>query len=436
MANKGFVATSGGDRVAIVAGLRTPFVKSGTSYRHLTPLDLGKAVVTELIERAELDPARVDKLVYGQVVPSPDAPNIAREIVLGTRLPRSVEAYSVSRACATSTQAMTEAAMSILLGESDVVVCGGADSLSRPPITYSDHFIEALMTANAAKDPLAKARAFLDLKPKDLLPKPPALKEPSTGLTMGESGEKMARENGIGRKDQDAFAARSHQRAAAAWEKGIFEAEVMHLPVPPYDEMVTRDGLIRADTTEEKLAALKPVFDRRHGTITAGNSSPLTDGASALLVMRESTAKDLGYEPLAFVRGWAFAGLDPAWQMLMGPAFATARVLDRTGLGMGDLDVVDMHEAFAAQVLSNLQAFASRDWAKEHLGRDHAIGEIPDEKLNVYGGSISLGHPFAATGARQLLTMARELWRRGGGRALVTQCAAGGLGAAVILERS
>ncbi|MEK7704162.1 MAG: acetyl-CoA C-acyltransferase, partial [Myxococcota bacterium] len=376
------------------------------------------------------------KVVYGQVVPSPDAPNIAREIVLGTRLPRTIEAYSVSRACATSTQAMTEAAMSILVGEIDVAICGGADSLSRPPITYSDHFIEALMTANAAKEPFAKARAFLDLKPKDFLPKPPALKEPSTGLTMGESAEKMARDNHIERAAQDAFAARSHRRSAAAWEKGIYEAEVMHVAVPPYDEAVSRDGLVRPDTTEEKLAALKPAFDRRFGTITAGNSSPLTDGASALVVMRESTARDLGFEPLAFVRGWAYAAVDPAWQMLMGPAFAAARVLERTGLTMADVDLIDMHEAFSAQVLSNLQAFASRAWAKEHLGQEAEIGEVPDEKLNIHGGSISLGHPFAATGARQLLTMARELERRGGGRALVTQCAAGGMGAAVILERS
>jgi len=435
MSNLGFAAKAGTDRVAIVAGLRTPFVKSGTSYKRWTALDLGKSVVSELLERSAIDPHEVDRVVFGQVVTDPSTPNIAREIVLGTRLPRGIDAYSVSRACATSTQALTDAAQSLLSGETEVVLCGGADSLSRPPITLSDRFIEALMAANGAKDPLSKARAFLRLRPRDLLPKTPALKEPSTGLTMGESAEKMAKENGIGRAEQDAFALRSHQRAAAAWEQGIFSDEVMPMPSSSWNELVRRDALVRPDTTLDKLAELRPAFDRRFGTITAASSSPLTDGASALLVMRESVAQKLGMEPLAFVRAWAFAGLDPAGQMLMGPVFAAPRALAVAGLNLSDMDLVDMHEAFAAQVLSNLQAFASAPWAKEHLGQDQAVGEVPDGKLNIYGGSISIGHPFAATGARQMLTMANELKRRGRGRALITQCAAGGLGAAVILER-
>jgi acetyl-CoA acyltransferase len=435
MANVGFATKAGADRAAIVAGLRTPFVKSGTSYKRLTALDLGKAVVAELLERTDINPKKIDRLVFGQVVMDPSTPNIAREIVLGTRLPRELEAYSVTRACATSTQALVEAAQAILLKEAEVVLCGGADSLSRPPITLSDRLIEALMAANAAKDPLGKARAFLRLKPKDFLPKTPALKELSTGLTMGESAEKMAKENGIGRLEQDTFAVRSHQRAAAGWEQGIFENEVMPIPTSSYNDLVRKDGLVRPDASLEKMADLKPAFDRKFGTITAGSSSPLTDGAAALLVMRESTAEKMGFEPLAFVKAWAFAGLDPGWQMLMGPSFATPRVLEAAGLTLDQIDLVDMHEAFAAQVLSNLKAFASSDWAKEHLNRDQAIGEIPDEKLNIYGGSISIGHPFAATGARQALTMANELKRRQSGKALVTQCAAGGMGAAVILER-
>ena len=436
MASQTLQAGAGGRRAAIVAGLRTPFVKSGTAYKDLTTLDLAKRVVSELIARTDLDPAVVDAVVYGQVVVSPQTPNIAREIVLGTSLPRTLEAYSVSRACATSTQALVEAAQQILLGGAEVVLCGGADSLSKPPITYSEHFSQTLMQVNNAKDPLSKAKALLDLRPRDLLPNPPALREATTGLTMGESAEKMAQQNGIRREDQDAFAARSHQRAARAWEAGIFAAEVMKLPVPPdFGTTVGRDGFVRPDATVEKLAMLKPAFDRRYGTITAGNSSPLTDGAAAMIVMSEQRARELGFEPLAFVRSWAFAAVDPAWQLLAAPPIAAARALARAGLALADMDFVDMHEAFAAQVLSNLQAMKSLDYAKRFLGRDRALGEVDPDKLNLYGGSIAIGHPFGATGARQATTVANELRRRGCGKALITQCAAGALGAALVLER-
>lgn len=420
-------------RPVVVAGLRSPFVRSVGAFRALSALDLGRAVVAELVARTSLDVRRMDLLVYGQVVVDPKTPNIAREVVLGAGLPKTIEAYSVSRACATSTQALVEACRAILLGEADVVVCGGADSVSRPPITLGPRLVDAMMTARQAKDLPGRARPFLRLRPRDLAPEPPALKEPSTGLTMGESAEKMAKENRISREDQDAFALRSHRRAAQAWERGVFDAEVMAVLVG--GTPVTRDDIPRPDTTMEKLARLKPAFDRRYGTITAGNSSALTDGASALLVMSEEAARALGYEPLASVRAWGFAAVDPGWQMLMGPSFAVPIALERAGMTLRDMTLVDIHEAFSAQVLSNVRAWASAAWAREHLGRDEPLGEVPDDRLNVYGGSIALGHPFAATGARQVLTVANELKRRGGGTALVTQCAAGGLGAAVVLER-
>ena len=282
----------------------------------------------------------------------------------------------------------------------------------------------------------SKVKAFSALRPKDLAPNPPAIAERSTALTMGGSAEIMAKENGISREAQDEYALSSHQRAVKAWDNGIFDDEVMAFPVgPDYRTTVTRDNIPRSDSSLEKLASLKPVFDRKYGTITAGNSSPLTDGASAVILMEEKTAERLGFVPRAFIRSWAFAALDPNWQLLMGPSFATPIALDKAGLTLDDIDVVDMHEAFAAQILSNTQAFASAEWAQRRLGRDEATGEIPDDKFNLYGGSLSLGHPFGATGARQITTMANELARRDGGRALVTQCAAGGLGAAVVLER-
>jgi acetyl-CoA acyltransferase len=425
-----------GRRVAIVDGLRTPFVKSGKEFKDVSTLELATGVVSELMQRSGLDGDHIDQVVYGTVVPDVSSPNIAREVVLSCNLPQSVDAFSVTRACATGTQSFVDGARAILLGDADIVITGGADSLSKPPITYSDRFVDVLMDANAAKDVTAKVKAFSALRPKDLAPHPPAIAERATGIRMGDSAEIMAKQNGITRLAQDEFALRSHRNAVEAWEKGIYDDEVMPFHVgPDYRVTVDRDTIPRPDTSLEQLAGLKPAFDRKYGTVTAGNSSPLNDGASALLLMDEKVAAGLGYEPKAFLRSWGFAALDPNWQLLMGPSFATPIALDRAGMTLDDIDVIDMHEAFAAQVLSNTQAFASAEWAMEHLGRDQAIGEIPDEKFNLYGGSISLGHPFAATGARQILTMANELQRRDGGTALVTQCAAGGLGAAVVLER-
>ncbi len=423
-------------RVAIVDGLRTPFAKSGSALAKETTLDLSTAVVAELLARSGVDAAKVDRVVFGSVVQDVSAPNIAREIVLAGPFPESTDAYSVTRACATSTQATVNGAQAIALGEADIVITGGADSLSRPPVTYSDRFVELMMQANAAKDMPSKARIFAKVRPRDLAPNPPAIAERSTGETMGDSAEKMAKENGITREAQDAYAISSHEKATAAWAEGVFDNEVMPYRIPPkYETTISRDTIPRSDSTVEKLASLRPVFDRRYGSVTAANSSPLTDGAAAILLMEGSVAKSLGYEPLAYIRSYGFAALDPNWQLLMGPAFATPIALDRAGMTLKDIDIIDMHEAFAAQILSNIQAFASDEFAKKRLGRDKAIGEIDESAFNLYGGSISLGHPFGATGARQITTMARELDRRGSGTALITQCAAGGLGAAMILEK-
>ncbi|WP_394824014.1 acetyl-CoA C-acyltransferase FadI [Pendulispora albinea] len=424
-----------GERIAIVSGLRTPFAKSQTAYRDLSALDLGKIVVAELLARAELSPKEVGLCVYGQVLPSISAPNIAREIVLGTAMPKDIQAFSVSRACATSFQSLTSAAEALLAGQHDVAITGGADSASDVPITVSKKLAAALLDANKAKTFGEKLKAFRKLSPGDFLPVPPSLKEPTTGLTMGESAEKMAKEAHISREEQDVFAHRSHSRAAQAWKDGLFAEEVMHVvPAPRYDKPIARDNSVREESSLDAYAKLKPAFDRKFGSITAGNSSPLTDGASALLVMTEQKAKALGYKPLGYLRSWAYAALDPEGWMLMGPSYATPIALDRAGLSLSQMDIVDMHEAFAAQVLCNVQAFSSKKFAEEKLGRSEPIGAIDDAKFNVHGGSISIGHPFAATGARMVTTVLRELKRRGGQFGLATACAAGGLGAAVVLE--
>jgi len=422
------------DRVAIVAGVRTPFAKQSTAYAKLSALDLGRLCVAELLQRAPIKPSDVNQLVYGQVIPSLAVPNIAREIVLGVDLPRSVEAYSVARACATSYQSTVNVAESILAGVIDCGIAGGADSASDIPMAASKPLADALLSASRQKSLGGKLGALRGLGPRDLVPVPPALKEPSTGLTMGESAEKMAKENGISRRAQDEFAHRSHTRAAQAWADGRLGKDVMTTYPPPKLEPFNEDNLVRKDSELEGYGKLKPVFDRRYGTITAGNSSPLTDGASALLVMRESKAKSLGLVPLGYVKSWAFAAVDPSEQLLQGPAYAAPIALDRAELKLKNMDLVDMHEAFAAQVLSNIQAFESDEFSQKKLGRDKKLGTIDWERLNVMGGSIAVGHPFAATGARQILQTLRELKRLGGEFALCTACAAGGLGAAMVLE--
>ncbi|HVH40837.1 MAG TPA: acetyl-CoA C-acyltransferase FadI [Labilithrix sp.] len=424
------------DRVAVVAGLRTPFARQGTAYRDMSALELARAVVKELVARAELDPREIGLVVYGQAIPTPNVPNVAREIVLGSGIPKSVEAYSVVRACATSFQSTTSAAEAILAGQHDVALTGGVDSASDVPISVSRKLARVLLQASKVKSVAEKMRLFSRLSLGDLLPVPPALREPSTGLTMGEHAERMAKDAGITREEQDRVAHRSHSRAADAWHRGLFDAEVMHvIPPPSFDRPIAKDNVVREDSKPESYAKLRPVFDPKHGTVTAGNSSPLTDGASALLLMRESKARALGYEPLGYLRSWGYAALDPEDGLLMGPAYASPLALDRAGLRLADMDIVDMHEAFGAQVVCNRKALASRRFAEEKLGRTSgAIGEIDDDRFNVHGGSIALGHPFAATGARMIHTVLRELKRRKGRYGLATACAAGGLGAAIVLE--
>jgi acetyl-CoA acyltransferase len=423
-------------RVAVIRGLRTPFAKSGTHYAQLSALDLGKMVVSELVQRSGIDPKSVQEVVFGNVIPSVKAPNIAREIVLGTGLPRKIPGYTVGKACASANQAITSAADIIFRGYADTVIAGGSESLSDVPILFSKNMSDAFVGASKAKSMGGKLGSFSKIRPRDLAPETPAIAESTTGLTMGESAEKMAKENGITREAQDRFALQSHHRAAAATESGRFHDEVMTVVVPPkYDDVVEKDNLIRADSTLEAMAKLRPVFDRRFGTITAANASPLTDGAAAVLLMSEEKAKELGLKPIGFIRSWAYAATDPFDQLLQGPAFALPIALERAKISLSDIGVIEMHEAFAAQVLSNIQWMGSKKIARERLGRDQPVGDIDPEKINLTGGSIALGHPFGATGARIVTTVCNELQRSGQQFGLVTVCAAGGIGVAMVLEK-
>ena len=424
-------------RVALIAGSRIPFGRAGTVYRNLDAVDLGKLAAAELLNRSEMRAKDIDEVIFGIAVPPVKKPNIAREISLAIGVPPSSPAYTVVRACASSNTAITSAAEKILLGDAECVLAGGAESISDVPVLFSRKFRSMLLQAGSAKSMGKKLASFKGLRLRDLLPELPAIAEPSTGLTMGESAEKMAKENQITREAQDEFALRSHKNAAAARDRGILAEEVAAVLLPPkYDPPIANDNQIRPDTTLEKLARLRPVFDPRFGSVTAGNSSPLTDGASAVILMSEEKARAQGQQPLAFIRSWAFAALSPGDQLLMGPAYAIPLALRRAGLGLAQIDRIEMHEAFAVQVLSNIQALESKKFAQEKLGLTEAVAPVDLSRLNLYGGSIALGHPFGATGARITTTLARELRRSGSQFGLLSACAAGGMGVAMILENS
>jgi len=428
------VKTRSGERVAIVAGLRTPFARQSTEFSQVPAVDLGKMVVSDMLARTEIDPKLIEQVVFGQVVQMPEAPNIAREIVLGTGMHIHTDAYSVTRACATSFQSAVNVAESIMAGTIDVGIAGGADSSSVLPIGVSKKLAANLLALSKTKTLSQKLKILKTLSLKDLMPVPPAVAEYSTGLSMGQTAEQMAKSHGITRHAQDELAHRSHSLAAQAWNDGKIEGEVMTAFPEPYKKWIAKDNNIREDSTLEGYAKLRPAFDRQYGSVTAANSTPLTDGAAAIMLMREGKAKELGLDIMGYIRSYAFSAIGVESDMLMGPSYATPMALDRAGIELSDLTLIDMHEAFAAQALSNVKMFGSAQFAKEKLGRSKAIGEIDMDKFNVLGGSIAYGHPFAATGARMITQTLRELQRRGGGLALNTACAAGGLGAAMVLE--
>jgi acetyl-CoA acyltransferase len=422
-------------RAVVVAGVRTPFARSGTVFRDATAMQMARHAARELLARSEIDGREIGEVAFGQVIPSVLAPNVAREVSLLPQLPRTIPAVTMNRACASAGQAITYAHDQIVLGHADAVLAGGVESLSDIPILHSKRMSRTLVAASKARSLRERLALFARMRPRDLIPVSPAIAEPSTGETMGQSAEKMAKENGISRDAQDRLALLSHQRAAAATDDGRLTAEIAPwFGGVELTEVTTSDNGIRRDSSLEALAKLPPVFDRKYGSITAGNASPLTDGAAAVLVMDEDKARALGYRPLAAIRSYAVSAVDPGWQLLMGPAWAVPKALDRAGITWSELGLIEIHEAFAAQVLSNTQAWASRAWA-EKLGRSEPLGEVDWDRTNVMGGSIAIGHPFGATGARLVTTLANEMVRRDVQFGLISICAQGGMGLAMVLER-
>ncbi len=432
MASKNLMKNAAG-RVAVIDGLRTPFARIATHYRDLNAIDLGAMVVSELMARNNLKPEQIDQLVFGMTVMIPEAPFIAREIALACGMD-NVDAYSITRACATSFQTVASGAESILAGNAEIVIAGGTDSTTNVRIPMSKKFSSTLRDVNFAKTLGDKLKLLSTLSAKDILPVAPSITEYSVGETMGESCEKMVKKWGVGRSEQDDIAFASHNNAGNAWQQGRLDTQVMTAFLPPDAAPLKDDNLVRKNPERAAYEKLKPVYDKLTGTVTAGNASPLTDGASALILMSEEKARAMGFEPIGYIRSYAFAAKTPKEDLLMGPVLAAPVALDRAGLSLKDITLFDMHEAFAGQLACNLRGLDSASYMREHLGRDKAVGEVDRSILNVNGGSIAYGHPFGATGTRVINQALYELKRRGGGMALTTACAAGGIGAAMVVE--
>jgi acetyl-CoA acetyltransferase family protein len=423
-------------RLVIVDGVRTPFCKAGTELAHCSPDELGRVAVNALLTRNGLDPALVDEVIFGCVSQPADAANVARVIALRSGVPENVPALTVHRNCASGCEALTQAAEKISAGRGSIFIVGGTESMSQIPLLFKQATAEKFGRLARAKTFGQRLRTFASFRPSDFQPRiglQLGLTDPVCGLNMGETAEVLAREFGLDRETQDAFALESHRRAAAA--AGKLADEICPVYVNGHRPMTAllQDNGPRPNQSTEALAKLKPVFDRRTGTVTAGNASQITDGAVALLVMSEEKAAKLGLAPLGALAGYAYAGCDPM-RMGLGPVFAMARAEEESGLGIDDADVIEINEAFAAQTLACLAGAASADFAWKYLKRDRALGEIPREKLNVNGGAIALGHPVGATGARLVLTSLKELRRRKARHALISACVGGGQGVAVWLE--
>jgi acetyl-CoA acyltransferase len=422
-------------RVVIVSGSRTPFTKAFSELRKLDTIDLASAACKGLIDKSKIDPRNIDEVIWGSVIFKSSAPNTARELVLDLNLPPNIPGMTVTRACLSGLQAITSAAAVIERGDADVIIAGGSDSVSNAEVPLPSNLTLAMgkLTFGGKITPKKVVGALSELdSPKDLLPSAPKIAERSTGRTMGQHADEMAEKNGISREAQDAFAIRSHGNAYNAQQAGRFDDEISAVQIGHVS--LTKDTLVRETVDPKKLAKLRPVF-RKEGTITAASSSPLTDGASAVLLMSEEKAIELGYKPEIALVDWCYTALDPFDQLLIGPALAIPQLLEKNKLTLEDIDIFEIHEAFAAQVLSVTKALADEDFCKTKLGLDKAYGKIPEEKINPHGGSVALGHPFAATGGRLVTTAANELRANGKKRAVVTLCAGGAMGGAALLEK-
>ncbi len=426
---------SNNNRAVFVDGRRIPFQRSGTGYRDLTSYDLARLAIGALIAKTGISTEALDRVILGTVISNFQTSNVARDAALAAGIPVSTPAHTVTQACISANQAITNGVDLIRTGQAGAVVAGGTESLSDIPIRYRKRFRQKLLESQKYRSVTDYFGFLRGIGLRDLLPEIPSVSEFSTGLTMGEDCERLASRYGATREEQDGYACRSHQLAAKAATEGRFEGEVEAVRIPPDFEVIEADNGIRGDSTVEKLARLKPAFVKPYGNVTAGNSSFLTDGAAVVLLMSEAKARQAGFEPRVAIHDFVYSAQDPRDALLLGPAYTTPRILQRNQLKASDIDVFEFHEAFAGQIVANLKCLDSKDFAREQLGMDWKVGELPMDRFNTLGGSLSLGHPFGATGARLLMTAANRLVREAGEWALIASCAAGGLGSAILLRR-
>ncbi len=424
--------------VVLVDGIRTPFVKAGSKLKDVDPAMLGQIALKELIARTNLNVDVVDEVIVGNVGSPSDALNIGRVVALHAGIPLKTSAYTVHRNCASALESIASGYEKIKSGTMDVVIAGGTESMSQMPLIFTRQFQNIFGEFAFAKTLKKRLKALKKLKLKDLKPRVAVLEgltDPFVGINMGQTAEVLAREFSITRQEQDEYALMSHQRAVAAQREGRLAEEITPVFLPPkYSKVVENDLGPREEQSMEQLAKLRPYFDRREGTVTVANACPITDGAAMVLLMSRKKAQELGYKPLVTIKSYAFAGLEPE-RMGLGPVYATPVALKRAGLEMKDMGLVELNEAFAAQVIACEKAFASDEFAREKLGLDRAIGRVDRSIMNVNGGAIALGHPVGTTGTRITLTLAKEMQRRKIRYGLATLCIGGGQGGAIILER-
>ena len=422
-------------RIVVIDGARTPFLRSGTDYMDLMSYQLGQFAIKGLLNKTGIDPKQVGYVVMGTVITNVKTSNVAREAALTAGIPNTSPCHTVTMACISANQAIVSAMHILQNGDADVVIAGGTDCASDAPILFNRPMRKKLFKAQKLKG-LGDSLKFLStLRPVDFKPEAPAIAEFLTNKTMGLDCDILAARYGVTRQEQDEFAVRSHQLAAKADADGTLAHEIAPVESAPKFKRISKDNGFRADTTMEKISKLKPAFVKEGGTITAANASFLTDGAAVVLLMTEDKAKELGLKPKAYLHSYAFSGCDLNEELLLGPTYAMSKLLTKTGMNISDMDVFEFHEAFAGQIMANLKCMASDEFAKTKLGRDKAVGVVPMEKLNLWGGSLSLGHPFGATGARLVTTAANRLIKENGKYALLSACAAGAHGHAMILEK-
>lgn len=421
-------------RVVLVDGSRIPFLKSNTNYKNLRSYDLARLALKGLLDKTQVNPTDIEQVIAGTVVSNFTTSNVARDCLLGSGLPNSIPAYTVAMACISANQAITNGIDLIRSGQKSCVIAGGTECLSDVPIRYKKKFRTKLIEAQKYKKPWDFFRFFKGLSAKDWLPEIPRVAEFATNRTMGQDCERMVARIGVTRREQDEYAMRSHHLAAKATEDGFLKEEITPISIEPKFELLTEDNGFRKDSCMEKLETLKAAFVKPHGTITAGNSSFLTDGAAFTLLMEEEKAKSLGYSPKVRMLSYVYTAQNSEDELLLGPAYAIPKVLKQAGLTMNDVDIFEIHEAFAGQVLSCLKSLDSDLFAKKNLGLSKKVGEISFDKLNTWGGSLSIGHPFGATGARLVTSAANRLIHEQKQFALIASCAAGALGHAIIIE--